>query len=48
MEEKGPNSDIQNKSENSQNNQQYKDSLFSICINNSKPENEEKKDEKRA
>jgi len=38
MEEKYPDSDSQNKSENDS---KYYDSIFSICINNSKHENEE-------
>ena len=45
MEEKDPNLDSQNKKENDQ---KYKDSLFSIYINNSQNENEEKKDEKKS
>ena len=44
MEEKDPNSNSQNKSENDQ---KYKDSMFSIYINNSQNENEDKKDEKK-
>ena len=44
MEEKDPNSDIQNKRENDQ---QYKDSMSSISKNKSQSENEEKKYEKR-
>ena len=44
MEEKDPNLDYQNKNENDQ---QYKDSMFSIYINNSQNKNEEKKDEKK-
>ena len=43
MEEKDPNLDSQNKNENDQ---KYKDSMFSIYINNSQNENEDKKDEK--
>ena len=43
MEEKDPNLDSQNKNENDQ---KYKDSMFSIYINNSQNENEYKKDEK--
>ena len=45
MEEKDPNLDSQNKKENDQ---KYKDSLFSIYINNSQNENEEKKLKKRS
>ena len=44
MEEKDPNSDIQNKSENDQ---KYKDSIFLIDFNNFQNENEDKKDEKK-
>ena len=44
MEEKYPNSNSQNKSENDL---KYKDSMFSIYINNSQNENEDKKDEKK-
>ena len=44
MEEKDPNLDSQNKNENDQ---KYKDSMFSIYINNSQNENEDKKDEKK-
>ncbi len=44
MEEKDPNLDSQNKNENDQ---KYKDSLFSIYINNSQNENEDKKDDKK-
>ena len=44
MEEKDPNSNSQNKSENDQ---KYKDSMFSIYNNNSQNENEDKKDEKK-
>ena len=44
MEEKTPNSDIQNKSENDQ---QYKDYMFSICMNNSQNENGDKKGAKK-
>ena len=44
MEEKESNFKSQNKSENDQ---QYKDSMFSIYINNSQNENEEKKMKKR-
>ena len=44
MEEKDPNFDSQNKNENDQ---KYKDSMFSIYINNSQNENEDKKDEKK-
>ena len=44
MEEKDPSLDSQNKNENDQ---QYKDSMFSIYINNSQYENEDKKDEKK-
>ena len=40
IEEKDYNSDIQNKSENDQ---KYKDSMLSIYIKNSQPENEEKR-----
>ena len=43
MEEKDPNLDSQNKNENDQ---KYKDFMFSIYINNSQNENEDKKDEK--
>ena len=43
MEEKDPNINSQNKSENDQ---KYNNSMFSICINNSQNENEDKKDEK--
>ena len=42
MEEKDPNLDSQ-----SRNDQQYKDSMFSIYINNSQNENEDKKEEKK-
>ena len=41
MEEKDPNLDSQNKNENDQ---KYKGSMFSIYINNSQNENEDKKD----
>ena len=44
MEDKDPNFNSQNKSRNDQ---QYKDSLFSICINNSQNENEDKNDDKK-
>ena len=44
MEEKDPNLDSQNKNENDQ---KYKDSMFSIYINNSQNENEDKKYEKK-
>ena len=44
IEEKDPNLDSQNKNENDQ---KYKDSMFSIYINNSKNENEDKNDEKK-
>ena len=44
MDEKDPNLDSQNKNENDQ---KYKDSMFSIYINNSQNENEDKKDEKK-
>ena len=44
MEEKDPNLDSQNKKENDQ---KYKDSMFSIYINNSQNENEDKKDDKK-
>ena len=44
MEEKDPNINSQNKNENDQ---KYKDSLFSIYINNSKNENEDKKKKKK-
>ena len=44
MEEKDPNLDSQKKSRNDQ---QYKDSIFSIYINNSQNENEDKKEEKK-
>ena len=43
MEEKDPNFNSQNKCENDQ---KYKDSMFSIYINNSQNENEDKKEEK--
>ena len=43
MEEKDPNLDSQNKNENEQ---KYKDSMFSIYINNSQKKKEDKKDEK--
>ena len=44
MEEKDPNLDSQNKNENDQ---KYKDSMFSIYINSFQNENEEEKDEKK-
>ena len=44
MEEKDPNLDSQNKKENEQ---KYKDSMFSIYINNSQNESEDKKEEKK-
>ena len=45
MEEKDPNFNSQNKSENDQ---KYKNSMFSIYITNSQNENEDKKEEKRS
>ena len=44
MEEKEPNLNSQNKSKNDR---KYKDSVFSIYINNSLNENEDKKEEKK-